>query len=101
MACVVGIDVVDVGDFEHYVSSAVVPPGRDANVLHAIPYEEEFSVLDPIVKLLVELTAKICIFEKVRMNSNFAHEKCIAWYTTGTLVCKVVFARPILIQNAV
>lgn len=68
VAWVAGIRVADVGDFEHHVFHAVVPLEKDANVLHAISYAEGFGVLDPIVRLLVEVTAKICIFEKVRIN---------------------------------
>lgn len=71
---------------EHHVSSTVVPPERDANVLHAITYEERFSVLDPTVELLVEVTTKICKCEKVRMNSSFAYKKGNVRYTIGTLV---------------
>lgn len=40
VARVVRIGAADVGDFEHHVFRAVVPPERDANVLHAVSYAE-------------------------------------------------------------
>lgn len=58
-------------------------------------------MLDPILKLLVEVTAKIRIFEKVRMNGDFAVGKGIVGDTTGTLVFKVVTAWPKHIHNSV
>lgn len=35
------------------------------------------------------------------MNGDFAGQKGIVGYTTGTLVCKVVLARPRIIQDSV
>lgn len=35
------------------------------------------------------------------MNGDFASEKGIVGYSTGTFICKVAFPRPILIQNSV
>lgn len=47
VAWVLGIGAADVSDFEHHVSSAVVPAKMDANVLHAIPLRRKIQCAGP------------------------------------------------------